>query len=711
MLTRFTILSLLCFILLSCGREDVRPSDYAAPGDVRPNEFVLRAETRMLSPADKSFIVGFNAEGILVRPEAAFLDSIAVGSILVNTAADPGDSIAFFRRVTEIIPLSNNIALRTEDVNLPDAFSRYIIDSRSTVSIIQRNPTFPVVVECSPEKLDGWLGLSLGTEPNISHFIAFDADSTYFSAQYDETGALPFRKKMRIKDLRMDITGNIKFHGELSAGPAIELDEPIPLFPIGETGLTLYLSPKAEFKLNAGGEISSPTLTFTSGPHNIFFEYDQRNAQALAYSPIPHFVPTVVQTADWSGSMDGSFEVQVGADIFMGITGLDELVRAGIFIFGYTSVNGDRRGNFIDLQPRLAFDADLGVGTKFFAELAFLSETESWSGASEWINLTGTLESPDFKSEITKWNLGVTETCARFNKAALDAANFQQTNQISLDVACNGCGGTGYLAWINDQPANNGLPLPYNQAVAISLPPGISLLNGIGIQDVSSFGCYLEDTFMDPSLLNNTCTQFTDGRDGNTYCSVQIGSQTWMGENLRYSGGGQIGHWYLNLPSPDTILFGRLYTFSEALAGEEANAPGEQRRIRGLCPQGWHLPTQEEWRTLRTTIAKTDYQVGKALKLPSEIVWPASDLPASSLFNAVSAGEYYPWILNGSVSGNRFRKTTFWSSSRGQYGGANNPPVVLELDESNSFGLAQAGSSVGLGSIEQIGYSCRCVKD
>src|SRR5690606_40683702 len=61
-----------------------------------------------------------------------------------------------------IFPLSNNIALRTEDVNLPDAFSRYIIDSRSTVSIIQRNPTFPVVVECSPEKLDGWLGLSLG---------------------------------------------------------------------------------------------------------------------------------------------------------------------------------------------------------------------------------------------------------------------------------------------------------------------------------------------------------------------------------------------------------------------------------------------------------------------------------------------------------------------------------------------------------------------
>jgi uncharacterized protein (TIGR02145 family) len=540
-----------------------------------------------------------------------------------------------------------------------------------------------------------------------------DADSTYFTAQYDESGALPFKMKMRIKDLRMDISGNIKFKGELEAGPSIELDEPIPILPIGETGLTLYASPKAEFKLKAGGEITSPTITLTSGPHNIFFEFDQSRPEALSYSPIPNIVPTVVQTSDWSGSMDGTFEVQVGADIFMGITGLDELVRAGIFVFGYTSVNGDRRGNFTDLQPRLAFDADLGVGAKFFAELSFLSDPETWSGSlDEWINLTGTLESPDFKSEITKWNLGVTETCSRFTKAALDAADFQQTNQISLDVACNGCGGTGYLAWINDQPANNGLPLPYNQAVAVSLPPGISLINAIGIQDESSFGCYLEDTFMDPSLVNNNCTQFTDSRDGNTYCSVQIGTQTWMGENLRYSGGGQIGHLYLDLPSADSVLFGRLYTFSEALAGEEANAPGEQRRIRGLCPQGWHLPTQEEWRTLKTTIAKTDYQVGKVLKLPSEIVWPTADLPASSLFNAVSAGEYYPWVRNGSVSGNRFRKTTFWSSSRGQYGSGIKAPVVLELDESNAFGLTQQlGSSVGLGSIEQIGYSCRCVKD
>jgi uncharacterized protein (TIGR02145 family) len=217
---------------------------------------------------------------------------------------------------------------------------------------------------------------------------------------------------------------------------------------------------------------------------------------------------------------------------------------------------------------------------------------------------------------------------------------------------------------------------------------------------------------LDPSLFNTNCTPFTDARDGNTYCAVQIGAQTWMGENLRYSGSGAIGHWYLNTPSPDTLLFGRLYTFGEVLAGEEANAVGENRRIRGLCPQGWHLPTQDEWQALQTAIGPAS-RAGKDLKLPNAAVWPNASLPASSPFNAVSAGEYYPWYenRNGSVSGNRFRKTAFWTSNRGRFPNGDTPPVIVEIDDTDYFNLGSAANIAGIGSIEQIGYSCRCVKD
>ena len=96
---------------------------------------------------------------------------------------------------------------------------------------------------------------------------------------------------------------------------------------------------------------------------------------------------------------------------------------------------------------------------------------------------------------------------------------------------------------------------------------------------------------------------FTDARDGNTYCSVQIGNQTWMGENLRYSAGQSIGHWYRGQAVADTLLFGRLYSFAEVLGGAQPNEQGgADNRIRGICPTGWHLPSQEEWRILLSLI-------------------------------------------------------------------------------------------------------------
>ena len=57
---------------------------------------------------------------------------------------------------------------------------------------------------------------------------------------------------------------------------------------------------------------------------------------------------------------------------------------------------------------------------------------------------------------------------------------------------------------------------------------------------------------------------FTDPRDGQTYKTVQIGSQTWMAENLND---------------------GKGYTWDEAM-------------MPNVCPTGWHLPTYTEWREL-----------------------------------------------------------------------------------------------------------------
>jgi len=93
-----------------------------------------------------------------------------------------------------------------------------------------------------------------------------------------------------------------------------------------------------------------------------------------------------------------------------------------------------------------------------------------------------------------------------------------------------------------------------------------------------------------------------DSRDGQSYNTVQIGTQCWMAENLNIgtvidgideqTDNGTIEKYchYDNISHCDT--YGGLYQWNEMM--QYTTTPG----VQGICPPAWHIPADEEWKQL-----------------------------------------------------------------------------------------------------------------
>ncbi len=116
----------------------------------------------------------------------------------------------------------------------------------------------------------------------------------------------------------------------------------------------------------------------------------------------------------------------------------------------------------------------------------------------------------------------------------------------------------------------------------------------------STHYCHNGTTYTCNNQPYNPTTHFCDTRDYKSYRYKEIGSQTWMAENLNYeASGSKCGNGSsLNDANTSTCdTYGRLYNWSTAMNGS-ASSTDNPSGIRGVCPNDWHLPSDAEWGTL-----------------------------------------------------------------------------------------------------------------
>lgn len=173
--------------------------------------------------------------------------------------------------------------------------------------------------------------------------------------------------------------------------------------------------------------------------------------------------------------------------------------------------------------------------------------------------------------------------------------------------------------------------------------------------------------------LTGMLRPYTDLRDPanpETYAVVKIGDDIWMAENLRamsYSDGtafttidviygNPAAKTFTNALIGDPKVRGVYYSWPTALRTYDTATAAEGTRMQGVCPEGWHVSTMQEWKAVQTA---TDYS---AARVKSAQYWTGNTGTNDTGLGIVPAGKF--WHGNVPSPDNADDRASFWTTTK-----------------------------------------------
>lgn len=442
------------------------------------------------------------------------------------------------------------------------------------------------------------------------------------------------------------------------------------------------------------GEFSGTLTDLPDGTQIFYMAYAENSAGISVgeiFSFVSHTTPTVqtnpIESYDYASALVGG---EVTAD------GGEALTETGIY--WSSEPNAEETGT------RLSIENTAGI---FSATLENLSPFTSYYIKAFALNAAG--ESLGEEQSFTTSGPATVNTLEATSKR-------YKSMVLSGEISENGGNEvteSGFYYGTSPNSASSGTRVPVESETASfnstlsDLIPGSTYyytafaVNGAGESTGEEMSYKLPE--VEEGTLN-------DPRDQKVYSTVKIGEQVWMSENLKatvFNDGAEIlqisdsadwNHntgpaycWYED--DPQWKENGALYTWYTINTGK-------------LCPAGWHVPSDTEWRQL-------EYYLGMEEEVSATDGYRGTNeggmLKTTELWNAPNTGATDELLFSVEPSGRRgyrgefahlYTATFFWSN---EIGVGNEPLVRVLWNESGQISRTT--------SYKNNGYSVRCLQD
>lgn len=277
---------------------------------------------------------------------------------------------------------------------------------------------------------------------------------------------------------------------------------------------------------------------------------------------------------------------------------------------------------------------------------------------------------------IEKMGFGVTHISIRWTKSgAKDFSKYKVFASTSNQIDPTSTPARSFASWPGKGCIISGLQPATTYYVQVYVAHG-SKFDGSNVLTVTT---------------NPALAQMRDYRDGKLYDITQVGDQVWMAENLNFEPSSA----NTDCPYDNCDEYGRLYEWEAAVSDDNVNGSD-------ICPCGWHVPSDEEWKELERSIGIPENEIeleGLHIRRGEKQIFKILD------FETWGETPQYYLVTNDYDLSFKSKAQMYWTSTPDQY----NKRAYTRTFQSGEIGRGLSSTQSNSGAA--IVKSVRCVKD